>query len=44
MAVARDGDKAGVFCTPRDAAGTLAAVVACEQALENGCTVPVDPV
>ena len=39
-----DGDKAGVFCTPRDAAGTLAAVVACEQALENGGTVPVDPV
>ena len=44
LAVARDGDKAGVFCTPRDAAGTLAAVVACEQALENGGTVPVDPV
>ena len=34
LAAARDGDKAGVFCTPRDAAGTLAAVVACEQALE----------
>ena len=44
LAAARDGDKAGVFCTPRDAAGTLAAVVACEQALENGGTVPVDPV
>jgi myo-inositol 2-dehydrogenase / D-chiro-inositol 1-dehydrogenase len=43
LAAARDGEKAGVFCTPRDAAGTLAVVLACEQALEAGATVPVEP-
>jgi myo-inositol 2-dehydrogenase / D-chiro-inositol 1-dehydrogenase len=41
LAAARDGDKNAVFCTPRDAAGTLAVVLACEAALESGGTVPV---
>jgi predicted dehydrogenase len=44
FAAAREGDAASVFCTPRDAAGTLAAVIACEQALDSGATVNVDPV
>jgi predicted dehydrogenase len=44
LTAARDGDGASVFCTPRDAAGTLAVVVACEQALSSGATVAVDPV
>jgi myo-inositol 2-dehydrogenase / D-chiro-inositol 1-dehydrogenase len=43
LAAARDGDKTAVFCTPRDAAGTLAVVIACEAALETGGTVPVAP-
>ena len=43
FAAAREGDAASVFCTPRDAAGTLAAVIACEQALDSGATVNVDP-
>ncbi len=38
---ARDGDRAGVFCTAADAAGTLAVVIACEEALASGGTVPV---
>jgi myo-inositol 2-dehydrogenase/D-chiro-inositol 1-dehydrogenase len=38
---ALNGDKTGVFCTPADAAGTLAAVVACEEALVTGGTVAV---
>ncbi len=38
---ARDGDKAGVFCTPAGAAGTLAVVIACEEALASGGTVAV---
>ncbi|HKP19584.1 MAG TPA: Gfo/Idh/MocA family oxidoreductase [Gaiellaceae bacterium] len=38
---ARDGDRSRVFCTPEDAAGTLAVVVACEEALAGGGTVPV---
>jgi myo-inositol 2-dehydrogenase/D-chiro-inositol 1-dehydrogenase len=38
---ARDGDKAGVFCTPAEAAGTLAVVIACEEALASGGTVAV---
>jgi predicted dehydrogenase len=41
LAAARNGDKTAVFCTPRDAAGTLAVVLACEAALESGGTVPV---
>jgi len=44
FSAAREGDGASVFCTPRDAAGTLAAVVACEQALDAGGTVAVEPV
>lgn len=44
FAAAREGDAASVFCTPRDAAGTLAAVVACEQALEAGGTVAVEQI
>jgi predicted dehydrogenase len=38
---ARKGDKTGVFCTPDDAAGTLAVAVACEEALISGGTVAV---
>lgn len=41
LAAARNGDKTAVFCTPRDAAGTLAVVLACEAALESGGSVPV---
>jgi predicted dehydrogenase len=33
-----------VFCTPRDAAGTLATVLACEEALSTGGTVAVESV
>src|SRR5205807_338668 len=40
LEAARDGDASRVFCTPKDAAGTLAVVVACEEALETGTTVP----
>jgi myo-inositol 2-dehydrogenase / D-chiro-inositol 1-dehydrogenase len=36
---ARAGDKERVFCTPRDAARTLAVAHACERALESGETV-----
>jgi predicted dehydrogenase len=35
------GDKQGVFCSPADAAGTLAVAVACEEALLSGGTVAV---
>jgi len=42
LAAARDGDGARVFCTPRDAFGTLAAVLACEEALVTGAAVPVE--
>ena len=38
---ARSGDKERVFCTPRDAARTLAVANACERALASGETVPV---
>jgi len=41
VAAARQGNKKSVFCTPADAAGTLAAAVACEQALRSGGTVRV---
>jgi myo-inositol 2-dehydrogenase / D-chiro-inositol 1-dehydrogenase len=41
LEAAAAGDRARVFCTPRDALGTLAAVVACERALESGGTVSV---
>jgi myo-inositol 2-dehydrogenase/D-chiro-inositol 1-dehydrogenase len=43
LAAARGDDDAPVFCTPRDAAGTLAAVLACERALETGRVEPVTP-
>jgi predicted dehydrogenase len=39
---AQAGDKSRVFCTPADAAGTLAVVIACEEALASGGTVAVD--
>jgi len=38
---ARSGDHAAVFCTPVDAAGTLAVALACEEAIASGATVPV---
>jgi myo-inositol 2-dehydrogenase/D-chiro-inositol 1-dehydrogenase len=38
---ARSGDKSAVFCTPAHAAGSLAVVIACEEALATGMTVPV---
>jgi predicted dehydrogenase len=38
---ARGGDKRAVFCTPADAAQTLAVANACEQALATGGTVAV---
>jgi hypothetical protein len=41
IAAAREGDKNGVFCTPADAAGSLAVAVACEEALLSGGTVVV---
>ena len=37
----RDGGGPRVFCTPADAAGTLAVVIACEEALASGGTVAV---
>jgi myo-inositol 2-dehydrogenase/D-chiro-inositol 1-dehydrogenase len=41
LAASRDRDAAPVFCTPRDALGTLAAVIACEEALATGALVRV---
>jgi myo-inositol 2-dehydrogenase/D-chiro-inositol 1-dehydrogenase len=41
LEAAREGDGARVFCTPADAAGTLAVVIACEEALASGGTVSV---
>ena len=41
LAAARDRDADAVFCTPRDALGTLAVALACEEALESGETVAV---
>jgi len=38
---ARASDKSAVFCTPAQAAGSLATVVACEEALASGGTVLV---
>lgn len=38
---ARTGDRDAVFCTPADAAGTLAVAIACEEAIVSGTTVPV---
>jgi predicted dehydrogenase len=44
LAAARDGDTTSVFSAPRDAAGTLAVVLACEQALADGGTIAVEQV
>jgi len=41
VAAVREGDKDAVFCTPADAAGSLAVAVACEEALLTGGTVAV---
>jgi len=41
LEAARAGDRDAVFCTPRDALGTLAVVLACERALESGAAVTV---
>jgi predicted dehydrogenase len=41
IAAAREGNRDGVFCSPLDAAGTLAVAVACEEALSSGGTVRV---
>jgi myo-inositol 2-dehydrogenase/D-chiro-inositol 1-dehydrogenase len=41
LEAARDGEGSRVFCTPTDAAGTLAVVIACEEALASGGTVSV---
>jgi myo-inositol 2-dehydrogenase / D-chiro-inositol 1-dehydrogenase len=41
LAAVRAGDAGTVYCTPRDAAGTLAVAVAGEEALRTGGTVPV---
>lgn len=44
LEAARDGNRDAVFCTPADAAGTLAAAVAGEEALVSGGTVAVPKV
>lgn len=41
VTAARQGNKKGVFCSPADAAGTLAVAIACEEALVSGGTVAV---
>jgi predicted dehydrogenase len=41
LEAAREGDPSRVFCTPRDAARTLAVANACERALATGETVAV---
>jgi myo-inositol 2-dehydrogenase/D-chiro-inositol 1-dehydrogenase len=41
LGAAAAGDRDGVFCTPADAAGTLAVALACEEAIESGGTVEV---
>lgn len=40
---ARGGDRDAVFCTPAQAAGSLAVVLACEEAVATGRTVDVPP-
>jgi len=42
LEAASAGDRDAVFCTPADAAGTLAVVLACERAVVDGGTVAVD--
>jgi myo-inositol 2-dehydrogenase / D-chiro-inositol 1-dehydrogenase len=41
IAAAREGKRKDVFCSPADAAGTLAVAIACEDALVSGGTVRV---
>jgi hypothetical protein len=41
VAAAKAGDPDLVFCTPADAARTLAVAAAAEEALRSGRTVPV---
>jgi myo-inositol 2-dehydrogenase/D-chiro-inositol 1-dehydrogenase len=41
LEAAQAGDASRVFCTPRDAAATLAVAAACERALATGATVGV---
>jgi predicted dehydrogenase len=41
LEAARTGDRTAVFCTPADAARTLAVARACEEALATGATVDV---
>jgi len=41
LEAAREGQRERVFCTPSQAAGTLAVAVACEEALTTGATVGV---
>lgn len=41
LEAARAGDRDAVSCTPREALGTLAVVLACEQALASGAAVTV---
>jgi myo-inositol 2-dehydrogenase/D-chiro-inositol 1-dehydrogenase len=41
LGAAAAGDHAAVFCTPADAAGTLAVALACEDAIASGRTVKV---
>ena len=36
------GDREGVVCSPADAFGTLATLIACEQSLADGAVVPVE--
>jgi predicted dehydrogenase len=41
LTAANEGNQKSVFCSPADAAGTLAVAVACEEALVSGGTVAV---
>ena len=43
LEAASAGARNEVFCTPADAAGTLAVVLACERAVADGGTVAVEP-
>ena len=40
----RQGDPTAVFCTPRQAAGSLAVALACADAFEQRCSIPVTAV
>ncbi|CAN5776444.1 hypothetical protein BH10ACT1_BH10ACT1_22370 [soil metagenome] len=44
LAAARSGDATSVWCTPRQAAGSLAVALACGSAFDLGGSVPVEPV